>query len=512
MQQREVYAGRYRLGPELGRGGMGVVHLAHDEQLGRDVALKTMALSARADAVAAGRFEREARALAALHHPGVVTVYDYGESDGELYLVMQLVEGGSLDQRLSGHRRLSPARTAELATGVAAALDALHSRGLVHRDIKPSNILLEGYEERPVLCDFGLAKPTAVADGLTSTGETVGTVHYMSPEQLAGDHATPASDVYALGCVLFHCLTGRPPFTGADVHDVAAAHRSAAVPDVRALVPDLPDSVQPVLERCLAKDPAQRYGSAGAAARGLQAALAPSDTATSGTAAQFRTAVLPTLPAAAVEEPAEDVWDDEPGRRPGFPKRLAAACAALVVVAGLGGVAVGWRAGDRDEAAAGDQVAESAELDPAEQQLASLLSDDFGECSALERTPGQAAKLNCDRTPDGIASLHAVQWEGTEAMDEWFRTSYAEAGGYTSAPCGEFEGGAEARGSGRVSTSTKTGVGAIACYVNANGHAVMLWQVDDRDVSLLAIRDDADAAALFEWWDDAWDTVLRADA
>jgi hypothetical protein len=501
LQQREMYAGRYRLGPELGRGGMGVVHVAHDEQLDRDVAVKTMALSARTDPVAAGRFEREARALAAVHHPGVVAVYDYGESDGELYLVMQLVEGGSLEHRLSGHRRLSPSRTVELATGIASALDALHARGLVHRDVKPSNILLDGPDQQPVLCDFGLAKPTAVTDGLTSTGETVGTVHYMAPEQLMGDRATRASDVYALGCVIFHCLTGRPPFTGADVHEVAGAHRVRPVPDVRSLVPDLPAAVQPVLERCLAKDPAARWPSAGAVAEALRATVQQPDAA-----AQGFTAVLPTTPVpAALTEPEVE---PDPAQN-AFPRRLAAACAALVVLVGLAGAALGYASGGDGTADADGAASPASPLDAGEQQLAGLLSDEFGDCSALDRVAGQVAKLNCDRTPEGIASLHAVQWEDTDAMREWFQSSYVESGSYQAAPCGDFDGGIEARGTGHV--STRPGVGAIACYVNANGDVVLLWQVDDRALSLFAIRDDADAAALFDWWQSARDGVLRSE-
>ncbi len=223
--------------------------------------------------------------------------------------------------------------------------------------------------------------------------------------------------------------------------------------------------------------------------------------------AHLRTSVLPTMTS---EDPVQGARGVESARRWSFPGRLAAAGAALVVVAGLGGAAVGLVTGDSPVEPSGDPVADGAQLDEPEQLLASLLSDGFGECSPLERAPGQAAKLNCDQTPDGIASLHVVQWEGADAMGGWFRTSYVEPGNYTSGPCGEFEGGAEAQGTGRVSSRPE--VGAIACYVNANGHAVMLWQIDDRDLSLLAIRDDADAAALFDWWQDERDTVLRTSA
>lgn len=247
MQHGDVFAEHYRIVRELGRGGMGVVYQALDENLGRDVALKVMALSARHDPSAAGRFRREAQVLAALHHPGVVTVHDYGESDGQLFLVMRLVNGIDLARRLSDSRRLTPAHTVALAEQVAVALDALHENRLVHRDVKPSNILLEGDEQHPVLCDFGLAKPVDGSLSLTTAGTTVGTVQYMAPEQLGGDRGTPASDVYAFGCVLYHCLTGQPPFPGTDPYEIAAAHRGHPVPDARSLQPDLPVGVPPAL-------------------------------------------------------------------------------------------------------------------------------------------------------------------------------------------------------------------------------------------------------------------------
>jgi serine/threonine-protein kinase len=176
VEQGEVFAGRYRVVRELGRGGMGVVYEALDQNLDRQVALKVIGLSAREDPAAAGRFRREAKALAAVHHPGVVTIHDSGEADGELFLVMRLVHGTDLGKRLGNHRRLSVDRTVELVAGIAEALDALHAAGVVHRDVKPSNVLLEGDAQRPVLCDFGLAKPTHAPDGVTISGYLVGTV------------------------------------------------------------------------------------------------------------------------------------------------------------------------------------------------------------------------------------------------------------------------------------------------------------------------------------------------
>lgn len=499
MRIGDVYAGRYRIDGELGRGGMGVVYAAHDTKLLRDVALKVMSRAVQHDHAAAGRFEREARALAAVQHPGIVTVHDYGQCDGELYLVMQRIEGDDLEQRLRGHRHLPPDRTAELAVGVAGALDALHRNGLVHRDVKPSNILLEAQSQRPVLCDFGLAKQVDRGDGMTGTGQTVGTVQYMSPEQLSGDPATAASDIYAFGCVLFHCLTGRPPFTGADTWEIAAGHSTRPVPDVLAFVPELPPTVQPVLERCLAKDPSARWPSAGAAAAALRGALSVAS-APHHEPATARL-VVPTAPVlAAVPAP---VPRGRPGSRP-LPRGLLVACLALVALAGAAGAVLGFTKGGPE---ASEPPAATSGLSGADRELAAHLSDGYGDCTPLERSPGQLAKLDCTRTPEGIASLHAISWQGRAAMDAGFDKAYGDEGRYRERACSDFRGGPEARGTGHV--STRLGVGRIACYVNANRHAVLTWQLDDRHLQLVAIRDDADSPALFAWWQSERDSVLR---
>lgn len=526
MREGEVVAGRYRVLHELGRGGMGIVYAAHDEQLGRDVALKVLAEFFHGDPVAVLRFRREARALAAVKHPGVVAVYDVGEVGGRSFLVMDLIEGIDLQKRLSGHRRLSPMRTGELVQGVASALDALHRAGLVHRDVKPSNICLEGEHQRPVLGDFGLAKPLGLDDGLTSTGETVGTVQYMSPEQLSGDPLTPACDVYALGCVAFHCLTGHPPFGGADPYEVASGHRADPVPDICVLVLSLPRAVQPVLERMLAKRPEQRWPTAGQAAAALTAALGvgrPEDSAHPSADVHGRTAVhrdpradsgstrmFASSPHTLHADPAPASFAAAARGRPRTRTRtvrlVLAACAAVV----LGGVLlVGALGALGDPPPGGTETGTSAAtvLDGDHQALADLLGEGFGECTPLERLPGQRAKLNCDQTPDGIATLHAVQWQDQGWMDIDFRNRYVDAGRYEFAPCRDFLGGPEAAGTGRL--SSWPGVGSIACYVNSNAHAVLLWQVDERAVTLLAIRDDADSPALFAWWQDARQGVLR---
>jgi serine/threonine-protein kinase len=468
---------------------MGVVHEAFDDKLKRAVALKVMARAAAVDPAAEGRFRREAQALAALRHRGVVTVHDSGEWHGQLYLVMALVEGEDLGARLDGHMLLDPVEATALLGQVAAALDAVHAAHLVHRDIKPSNILLEGAERRPLLCDFGLARQADGSNALTATGLPIGTVLYMSPEQLRGQGVTAASDVYAYGCVVFHCLTGRPPFVGQDAHRVATAHCDAPVPSVRALRPELPVAVQDVLERCLAKQPEQRWPSAGAAARALRQAV---DSAPHGRR------IDPTLPVPVQADPG-------PARY--LPRALVAACASVVVAAAIGGGLLGMQsaAGPGPEPIGGGTVAAGATIDDAQQALGGLLSEGYGECTPLPTSAGQTAKLNCDRTPDGIATLHIAQWAGAQAMREVYREKYVSR--YPAKPCKDFSGGAGARGTGHV--SSRADVGGLACFVNANEDAVLLWQVDGRALQLLAIRDDADSLALFRWWESNRDAVLR---
>jgi len=549
----EVFIGRYRIVGRIAAGGMGVVFEAYDERVGRPVALKVMAVSGLHDPAAPARFKREAQALASVDHPGVVTVHDYGEHDRQLYLVMALVRGGDLAGRLDHHRRLTPERTVQLAHGIADALDEVHAQGLVHRDIKPSNVLLKGNDERPVLCDFGLAKASDGSDQLTGTGQAPGTVQYMSPEQLRNDPVTAASDVYSFGCLLFHCLTGRPPYTGADAFEVALGHLERPVPDVRVLSPQLPAAVQAVLARCLDKVPARRWRTASAAADGLQQTLAggrtieldpPRSLVTTEPIAgpvvaggHDRTAPLPfrsarspadlTAPLPRAEPPAGDLdeatLEREPApvaRRGGSaPRGLLLGCAGVLLTAFVGGGAYGLLSGpgaaadddaraDAGSGASGGRAAPGMTLTADELALADRLVDGFGDCSALERSPGQLARLNCDTTPEGIATLHAVQWESSDAMAAAFRDRYVTPGKYDSAKCGDFAGGPGAEGTGRI--SSWPGVGAIACYVNANSHAVLLWQVDNAALQLLAIRDDARSDELFRWWQGAREEgVLR---
>ena len=257
----QVIAGRYRLGAFLGAGGMARVVAADDLRLDRTVAIK-LAPASGIDRAGRERFVREARSSAGLSHPNAVAVFDAGEADGYLYLVMELVDGPSVAARLAEHGPLDVDEALTVTSAVLAALSAAHAAGIVHRDVKPGNILL-GTGGAVKLADFGIAKRLGdLAADLTGTGQFVGTPKYLAPEQVMGEPVTAATDLYAVGVVLYELLAGRPPFAGDTPIATAIAHRDAPIPDVRYIRSDVPGHVAAAVTRAMAKDPTDRFGSA----------------------------------------------------------------------------------------------------------------------------------------------------------------------------------------------------------------------------------------------------------
>jgi serine/threonine-protein kinase len=262
----------YQVEALLGHGGMGVVYKALHIGLNRFVALKMLVAGAYVGARERARFHREAEAVATLHHPNIVAVYDVGDHEGCPYFTMELLEGGSLAQALSGTSQ--PAReAAALVITVAGALQAAHERGIVHRDLKPANILLSA-ARTPKVADFGLARPFEVVPTptLTLTGVRIGTPNYMAPEQLAGTRTAiaPTADIYALGAVLYEMLTGRPPFRGETMAETERqlAHDEPVAPS--RLNPKVPRDLETICLKCLSKEPHRRYASATALADDLR--------------------------------------------------------------------------------------------------------------------------------------------------------------------------------------------------------------------------------------------------
>jgi serine/threonine-protein kinase len=256
----------------LGRGGMGVIYRGTELRLGRSVALKLIATEQASDPEVRERFEREARMTASIEHPNVVPVYGAGEEDGHLYLIMRYVPGTDLHHVLRAEGRLAPARAASIVAQVADALDAAHAAGLVHRDVKPANVLIGG--EHAYLSDFGITRVQASDTRITDSGNWVGTVDFMAPEHLRGEPTDARADVYALGCVLYTALTGTPPFRRATVPATITAHLHEPSPRPSMEAPGVPEAFDSVIARALAKEPADRYPSAGDLGRAARAAAA----------------------------------------------------------------------------------------------------------------------------------------------------------------------------------------------------------------------------------------------
>jgi serine/threonine protein kinase len=262
--------GHYQLLELLGRGGMGNVYRAHDTLTDRIVALKVLPAHLAGDPVFQQRFRREAHAAAALSEPHVVPIHGYGEIEGQLYLDMRLIDGEDLGTVLSeANGPLSPERAVTIVEQVAAALDAAHAVGLVHRDVKPSNIFVAA-KDFVYLIDFGIAR-TTTETGLTTVGSTLGTMAYMAPERFKSGQSDPRSDVYALTCVLHECLTGSRPYSGDSLEQQLAGHLVAAPPRPSALNPNLPKGFDDVVAKGMAKDPDDRYQTAGALADAVRA-------------------------------------------------------------------------------------------------------------------------------------------------------------------------------------------------------------------------------------------------
>jgi tRNA A-37 threonylcarbamoyl transferase component Bud32 len=301
---------RYRLVRRIAAGGMGEVWEADDTVLGRRVALKVLVEELANDHRATRRFVREARATARLDHPNVARVYDFGRHGGAPFLVMELLEGETLAHRVAAGP-LPPAEAARVAAAVADALDAAHQRGIVHRDVKPSNVMLTPDGDVKVM-DFGIAAAADETHSTTGSG-LYATVAYVSPERVAGRPATPASDVYSLGAVLYELLCGRPPFTGGPPALVARAHLQDPPVPVRQLAPWVPARLAEACEAALAKDPARRPSSAAAFASRLRAAAA----AVAGGRLEEDAGPEPTRalpPAEAVPSPAAATVQVGPGR------------------------------------------------------------------------------------------------------------------------------------------------------------------------------------------------------
>jgi serine/threonine protein kinase len=350
--------GRYRMEALLASGGMGEVWAARDLLLDRAVAVKVLGPALAGDGRAAERLRREARAAGRLEHPGIARVLDLGEDGGRPYLVMELLEGESLAERIGRDGAMAPAEAARVVAAVADALEAAHQAGIVHRDVKPGNVFL-GEDGSVKVLDFGIA--SAAGEAALTTGDLIGTAAYLAPERTLGHRATPAADVYALGVVLFELLAGRRPFEAGSDLELAMAHVHVRPAPLALAAPAAPPHLVAACERAMARDPSARPGSAAAFAsllRGPAPAMPPTR----------------PLPVAAPARPAA-------GRRPRSRRRgllvaLLLAAAALVALPALAGGLPSWVgegiqapfavvSPDADPPAATGTPAPPATLDPA---------------------------------------------------------------------------------------------------------------------------------------------------
>jgi serine/threonine protein kinase len=269
-------AGRYELGERLGHGGMADLHAATDLRLGRTVAVKRLRADLAEQATARSRFEAEARMAAGLSHPNIVTVFDSGEDGGVPFLVMELLPGRTLAHEIADGP-LDVERAVDVTRAVLAALAAAHGAGIVHRDVKPSNVLLTE-DGLPKVSDFGIAKVGEDSVGTaTLTGELLATPAYLAPERLAGEPATPSSDLYAVGVLMYEALSGKRPFRGETPMVVLDAVKRGNAEPLSELRPGLPESIDAVVKRAMAADPAARFASADEMAAALDETRMPVD-------------------------------------------------------------------------------------------------------------------------------------------------------------------------------------------------------------------------------------------
>jgi serine/threonine protein kinase len=300
-----VLSGRYRLEAKLGSGGMSTVYLARDTTLDRSVAVKVMHREMSEQADQLERFRQEARAVAKLSHPNVVSVIDAGEDGGYPYIVFEYVEGETLKARINRIGPLDVQEALAYAIEIARGLTVAHARKMVHRDIKPQNVLIDA-EGRAKLTDFGISRQLE-QDGMTATGRVLGTTDYVAPEQAMGRGTDQRSDIYALGVVLYEMFTGEVPFAADSQVGVAMKHVNEELPDVQALRPELSAASALVVERATAKDPAKRYADIGEMIDDLSTALEV-EAARAGSTTGEATSVLDAVPPAKRKLSARARW------------------------------------------------------------------------------------------------------------------------------------------------------------------------------------------------------------
>ena len=511
----------YRIEEVIGRGGMGVLFRAEDQRSatrGRHVALKVLSPSLAGDDRFRRRFERESQMAASLDHPNIVPVFEAGEDAGVLYIAMRYVEGQDLHAFLQGRGPLEPDLAVGIVAQVAAALDASHAQGLVHRDVKPANILVVGGDAAAphvYLTDFGVTKRTESRSGLTATGQFVGTVEYVAPEQIEGRQVDHRADIYSLGCVLFECLTGSAPFAREQDAATLWAHLSEPPPPPTSRRPELPPAIDAVIERALAKSPDDRYGTCRElveAARGAlregrrRAAPPPAPTSPAGPVPDPSPARMPVpSPPPPVTAPR---YASSPGITPpaGYPQTaprtglstpwivtLAGGAVALVILIAIVLSLGGGNGGDTP----GGDTPGGGFPNPAEQQLLGRIpaSLQTPACTrATEAVPGATGAVDC--FTDTPQLLTYAQFSDAGSMNAAYQERVAQAG--VASETGDCSQGQPSEDSWVDAAGAQNG--RLLCFTNEVGAPAVVWTHDEHLILGEASRPAGDPVALYEFW------------
>ncbi|MGH3522477.1 MAG: protein kinase domain-containing protein, partial [Mycobacterium sp.] len=490
----------YRIERQLGRGSMGVVYLAEDLQLRRKVALKILAPTLADDELFRRRFDRESQSAANLDHPNIVPVYAAGEAGGSLYIAMRYMGGGDLRTLLDANGPLSLQQATAIVVSVAEALDAAHAQGMIHRDVKPANILIDGRDgqEYYYLSDFGIAKMVSAGKTLTSAGQIIGTIDYIAPEQLQGKPVDGRADLYALGCVLYQCLTGVVPFPRDDTAALMWAHLQDEASPVTTRRPDLPPQLDYVLAKAIAKQPENRYDTCRDLALALR--VLAGDPAGSGDFGEALSArpidmsppSVPVPPGTSTYTPPTPA----PGRAPvtSSPSRRPRwwwFAAGALVLALIGGSTVGVM---KYFSSRYPNTAERALL--GEIPLALTMKNTCTRNAEAERdTTNVVAAVTCPSDGDGANTVSFTKFTSAKGLDSHYQATVSAAGiGQSSGNCLNAD-----RAEGTYTGESGQASGRTMCY-EQRGSSFVAW-TDDRVRTLAqATRVDPDYMKLRDWW------------
>jgi serine/threonine-protein kinase len=480
----ELIAGRYELEELVGTGGMSSVYRAHDRLLERDVALKVLHQQYTADGDYVERFRREARSVAQLSHPNIVTVIDRGEQDGRQFIVFEYVDGENLKALVERTGPLPARQAVELTLEIARALGFAHEHGLVHRDVKPQNVLLNG-DGRAKVTDFGIARSLDVHGGLTQTGTVLGTSDYIAPEQARGSRVDAQSDIYSLGAVLYELLTAEVPFQGDNFVAVAMRHINEPAPSVRERRPDVSPRLDAAIRRAMAKDPRERFRSMDELCEELSAAIGPES---AGSGAE-------TMVVAPLRRPS---WRQRRAARPpaGRPSvwplilllaglaLLAGVLAALFAFTGAGSKITGGGTGKPNAAAAaaGVRLSGVSSYDPEGDNKV-----EHPEAVKLATDGDQATSWTTEHYNNGLnKSGVGVVLDAASARKVEQVTVTTDTVGYTA----EIEAGSSPSGPFRAVSEPRT-VGARTTFTlqDANARYYLVWITDLGGLSVAHVNE-----------------------